>query len=137
MKRPVFMNGKKRCHIFFHPDFTVGVGIAPTQLALADCHRRSGIKPCPEDFYFQPYYSIKTSFVKQKAYYCSSRDLNDAIACLIAPIESGLTRARSLGSRPIKYSMVKVPASWRAKLSPSSLLAFSSLPFATWLMKNS
>ena len=24
------------CHIFFHPDFTVGYGIAPYQLLLAD-----------------------------------------------------------------------------------------------------
>ena len=37
--------------IFFHPDCTVGIGIAPIQLALADFYRRSGIAPCPEDLY--------------------------------------------------------------------------------------
>jgi hypothetical protein len=36
---------------FFHPDFTVGTGITPVQLALADYHRRSGIAPCPEDLF--------------------------------------------------------------------------------------
>ena len=31
---------------------TVGIGIAPIQLALADFYRRSGVTPCPEDFIF-------------------------------------------------------------------------------------
>ena len=31
---------------------TVGIGIAPIQLALADFYRRSGITPCPEDLIF-------------------------------------------------------------------------------------
>ena len=37
---------------FFHLDSTIGKGITPFQLALADYHRRSGISPCPEDRYF-------------------------------------------------------------------------------------
>ena len=37
---------------FFHLDSTIGKGITPFQLALADYHRRSGISPCPEDFLF-------------------------------------------------------------------------------------
>lgn len=41
--------------IFSHPDFTVGTGITPVQLmkTLArGLYHRSGITPCPEDFYF-------------------------------------------------------------------------------------
>ena len=49
---------KNNCTIiFFHPDYTVGCGISPHQLALAaylakiasQIYRRSGISPCPED----------------------------------------------------------------------------------------
>ena len=36
-------------YIFYHPDCTVGFGISPNQLALADFNRRSGISPFPED----------------------------------------------------------------------------------------
>ena len=38
--------------VFYHPDFTVGIGIAPIQHTLADYYRRSGIAPCPEDLVF-------------------------------------------------------------------------------------
>lgn len=38
---------------FFHLDSTIGKGITPFQLALADYHRRSGITPCPEDISIQ------------------------------------------------------------------------------------
>ena len=38
---------------FSYPDFTVGTGIPPdpARIALAGCHRRSGIAPCPEGKY--------------------------------------------------------------------------------------
>jgi hypothetical protein len=54
---------------FFHPDFTVGIGIAPIQLSLADCpgniaHRRSGITPCPEDMNFERSIAHRASIVK-------------------------------------------------------------------------
>jgi len=46
------------CTIFFHPDYTVGIGVSPIQrtnprgdCTVADCNRRSGISPCPEDQY--------------------------------------------------------------------------------------
>ena len=45
---------------FFHLDSTIGKGITPFQLALADYHRRSGISPCPEDFLFVHYYNTST-----------------------------------------------------------------------------
>ena len=37
--------------LFFHPDYTVGIGISPIRpnYRLADYDRRSGITPCPED----------------------------------------------------------------------------------------
>ena len=36
---------------FFHPDFTVGIGITPILRSLArGLYRRSGISPCPETF---------------------------------------------------------------------------------------
>ncbi len=35
----------------FHPDYTVGFGISPNQLSLADSYRRSGISPCPESIF--------------------------------------------------------------------------------------
>ena len=41
--------------IFSHPDFTVGTGITPVQLIsplARGLYHRSGITPCPEDFYF-------------------------------------------------------------------------------------
>ena len=42
-----------RKYIFFHPDFTVGIGIAPIQrLRARGLYRRSGITPCPEDILF-------------------------------------------------------------------------------------
>ena len=54
---------------FFHPDFTVGTGIAPVPAydTLADCHRRWGIAPRPEDT-VQFFYSISCSMflVKKK-----------------------------------------------------------------------
>lgn len=38
--------------IFFHPDFTVGFGISPNRAIVAcGLYRRSGISPCPEDYY--------------------------------------------------------------------------------------
>jgi hypothetical protein len=40
-----------RQKIFFHPDFTVGPGISPSQPqdAARGLYHRSGITPCPED----------------------------------------------------------------------------------------
>lgn len=39
--------------LFFHPDYTVGFGIAPNHAPCArGLYRRSGISPCPEDFLF-------------------------------------------------------------------------------------
>jgi len=36
--------------LFFHPDYTVGFGIAPNHAPCArGLYRRSGITPCPED----------------------------------------------------------------------------------------
>jgi len=36
--------------LFFHPDYTVGFGIAPNHAPCArGLYRRSGIAPCPED----------------------------------------------------------------------------------------
>lgn len=50
---------------FFHPDYTVGIGIAPIQPKLADYHRRSGITPCPEDVLFLSILSLNTMPVNQ------------------------------------------------------------------------
>jgi hypothetical protein len=38
---------------FSYPDFTVGTGISPVpaHIALAGCHRRSGLSPSPEGKY--------------------------------------------------------------------------------------
>ena len=39
-----------RFFFFFHPDYTVGIGISPNPaLRLADCHCRWGVTPRPED----------------------------------------------------------------------------------------
>jgi hypothetical protein len=39
-------------NIFFHPDFTVGIGIAPIQPVKArGLYRRLGISPDPEDLF--------------------------------------------------------------------------------------
>jgi len=38
--------------ILFHPDFTVGLGVSPSQPYFhmgRGLYRRSGISPCPED----------------------------------------------------------------------------------------
>ena len=42
---------------FFHPDFTVGIGVAPIQRRSArGLYRRSGISPCPEDIRLKAIY---------------------------------------------------------------------------------
>ena len=69
---PVNPSQRKCSTLFSHPDCTVGFGIAPNQslARVADCHRRSGIAPCPEEpvlfvfilrYFFQVVnYSIRT-----------------------------------------------------------------------------
>ena len=48
--------------IFFHPDCTVGIGIAPihalAQASARGLYRRSGISPCPEDIFSVVGYTI-------------------------------------------------------------------------------
>jgi len=50
--------------IFFHPDYTVGFGIAPNQPSQARrLYCRSGITPCPEDIYYNNIISSPNIFV--------------------------------------------------------------------------
>jgi len=45
-------------HIFFHPDYTVGFGIAPNRAFYArGLYRQSGISPCPEDTFILLFFS--------------------------------------------------------------------------------
>ena len=51
-------------NIFYHPDYTVGIGIAPIQPHSAPgLYRRSGITPCPEDISIQLFYCLHYSTV--------------------------------------------------------------------------
>ena len=44
--------------IFFHPDYTVGFGIAPNRTFYArGLYRQSGISPCPEDTFILLFFS--------------------------------------------------------------------------------